>query len=250
MKYKALFKFGLFLMVVAMGIIGFGADSHAVQMRLADFSPDGSVIYNSIYDNGSGLATFNGTFGIFNVNVTATTPPVDQYSIYIPGVQNSPMLYLDSFVTNPSGQAGHVLEILATGQYYFAGYVGEPDNSNPNGTGIVNLLLGAFGNTSGGDVYVTAYLGWNNSPFETSQLVATIAPPSGSGFSENALGLGYTNGRYPYSLTLDIDFHDPGSSNVSAQVGAVPEPATLLLLGSGLFGMGIFGRKKVKKTKS
>lgn len=33
----------------------------------------------------------------------------------------------------------------------------------------------------------------------------------------------------------------------SATLGVIPEPATMLLLGSGLFGLGFFGRKRTKK---
>ena len=33
----------------------------------------------------------------------------------------------------------------------------------------------------------------------------------------------------------------------SAKIGVVPEPATMLLLGSGLLGLGFFGRKRTKK---
>ncbi|MBW2661886.1 MAG: PEP-CTERM sorting domain-containing protein [Deltaproteobacteria bacterium] len=33
----------------------------------------------------------------------------------------------------------------------------------------------------------------------------------------------------------------------SAKLGVIPEPATMLLLGSGLFGLGFFGRKRTKK---
>ena len=38
--------------------------------------------------------------------------------------------------------------------------------------------------------------------------------------------------------------------NLNADVNPVPEPATLFLLGTGLIGLGAFGRKKIKKFKS
>jgi hypothetical protein len=41
------------------------------------------------------------------------------------------------------------------------------------------------------------------------------------------------------------------TSNIVEKIGsdtsAVPEPITLLLIGSGLLGLGVFGRKRFKK---
>lgn len=40
----------------------------------------------------------------------------------------------------------------------------------------------------------------------------------------------------------------PEFTTASFQVVPAPEPATLLLLGSGLIGLGVFGRKRMKRT--
>ena len=41
-----------------------------------------------------------------------------------------------------------------------------------------------------------------------------------------------------------IDFN--ALEDGSARLGVIPEPATMLLLGSGLIGLGVFGRRKKK----
>ena len=52
---------------------------------------------------------------------------------------------------------------------------------------------------------------------------------------------------YFLGLMLLFAFATPAATLAAAGVAAVPEPATLILLGSGLLGMGVFGRKKFKK---
>jgi len=73
-----------------------------------------------------------------------------------------------------------------------------------------------------------------------SQTVITNHSPSGS---DNNSQFGSNNNSQPDSGTNSTPINDGVNNGTSP----VPEPATLILLGSGLVGLAGYGRKRFKK---
>ena len=117
----------------------------------------------------------------------------------------------------------------------------------PNGW----YFQGSYGGTTTGSVIYKAYLDLSNTLFgEGISLFATS--PAGPGpFSGTIASAGVDNAAFPYSLTQQLIIthssapHQSTSGNF--ELVAVPEPTTLILLSSGLAGLGLFGRRKFKK---
>jgi len=104
----------------------------------------------------------------------------------------------------------------------------------------------ASGWTTQGTVQVQAYLGKDNALFSTDVLLADTGTQSGPGFFSMING-GATNVMGPYSLTMvtTITHQGSGTSSGDTQLHAVPEPGTMMLMGSGLLGLGLW--RKFKK---
>lgn len=172
----------------------------------------------------TGAISYSGIFSsLWSVTVsTGTTKPIN-------GSATSPIMHLSVSATSTGATTGKDLTV------WFSD-IGFTPSVAPSGAVLdVDLNPEKPWNTSTTYGYTDA----SNALYGTG---TAIGPVSGDGIIS-----GGTAATTPYSMSIKTTIHhdSAGTSSLDATM-TVPEPATLLLMGAGLLGIGIFGRKKIK----
>lgn len=217
----------LSMMVLAL-LIGIQPVSYATPLGISLF--DGTTMV-TVYDGGGsdldatdGSVAYIGAVGNWSVNITsAVTYPAL-------GSTSAPVLDLNSL--NITSTGGGTLQVSASA----LGYTFAPSGA------IFNI-----GGTTIGTVEAEAYSGANSYFAQDNQLGSTLSFTPGA-FSGSTSG-GVPASPNPYSLSIFVDITHTGAGNSSfdAEARVIPEPATMLLLGSGLLGIGVFARRRFSK---
>lgn len=200
---------------------------------------DNNVNYPGCTGNASdlnpalGAITFIGAVGNWTMNVTSGFgPPMEQLT---------PLLDISSFNATAAAGAGPMTVLLSVSGM-----------TSPNGFQQFMNMIGGTNSYAATIITTQAWYSANNTPFCVSTscgvAIGSVLTVTGGAFSGESSGSAIL-GSGPYAITLEVTINTGGNADTTSfDDSLLPEPTTLSLLGSGLFGFGMAFRKMLLRA--
>jgi hypothetical protein len=211
--------------LLAAMVIGTAGLAWAAPQARADVITIGTALNGgtpTVVATGTGTASYSGSLGNFTIAPAGGTgaPPLTN-----PALLDSDTIDITSTATTDT------LDV----------YVTESDITSP--TGLESFLSSFTENTmtAGWTVTESVYLDTADGIFALTTLLGTTTITAGLTTDEQTIAADVGDGPYSITAMYVINTNDtPGQDNSTINV-AVPEPGSLLVLGTGLFAFGMVG---------
>lgn len=219
----------LVALAAAMLLGGVVTSAHALSLQ---YSNDGST-WNTVTDNGAGdLDSYLG-----NISFSTTS---------LAGFNNISITGTTLSFANGAALFTNTLEVTGSVATLYLKMSDSPYSiSMPLGSGA-HFSSGLTLQRGNATAELETYYG--SSLFDTTNLISTLGTTVPDFVEADGTLPGITN---PFSLTELLTIHHNGSTTsqvtASLELTPVPEPGTLVLLGAGFLGLGLYGRRRMQK---
>jgi len=213
---------------LAMLLTGMSANVHAIAtLQISDGSTTVSIADNAAGDTNPVVGAVTSLTPIGNFMIGVTT------GLTMPVLGSPVMPTMDVNSVQVSIGNGGTITIAFSEVNYGPLAVGS------------NLVSMAIGGVTGGSVSWDAYYDTGNTLFAQTSLIGSLGAFSGGAFAGTTAGQLGTGSPFSITSVMTIN-HGVGTkvSSFDAIIEPVPEPGTIMLLGTGVVGLILYGRRR------